>query len=188
MPLPKLPPTAQQALAPGPKRRSLCRIWVGFRGLRSPDVNRMFPSIVSALPAGVRYERDSKNPVRDPAARCSGGMERGRRQREGSRVPPAERRAGAGLMTCPERPAEGAASRASGLNRPLGGLASTCRPIDSERRRKKRFVPVAGAPLAPRLSCGSAFLIAFHLLCSCHPTIGLPSFPRPCTAGLITSC
>lgn len=29
-------PTAQQALAPGPKRRSLCGVWAGARGLRSP--------------------------------------------------------------------------------------------------------------------------------------------------------
>lgn len=99
--------------------RQPIRLWPRFpRGVASagfgwvpaasdPQVNGMFPSIVSAQPAGVRWKRVSGNPVGDPAARSSEGMERRRRRREGSQVPPAERRGRRGAEDFPHEASRG---------------------------------------------------------------------------------
>lgn len=81
----KPPPTAQQALAPGPKRRSPCWVWADSCGLRSPGESGN--SDHRPCSAGRRrIGRCSGNPAPDRAARSRAGTEQGRRRREGSGV------------------------------------------------------------------------------------------------------
>lgn len=139
--------------------RQPIRLWPRFpRGVASagfgwvpaasdPQVNGMFPSIVSAQPqASDRNESPgirSGTRQRGPQKEWSGGGEGGRDPR--SHLPSG--RAGAGLKICPMRPAEGAAARASGptVTRPLGGRLH----LQTQNQNPEAVYPGGWRPSSP---------------------------------------
>lgn len=169
------PPTAQQALAPGPKRRSLCGVWVGSRSLRSPgesDVSEHRLCSARRRLIGTRLPES----CRDLAARSSDGMRRLREMDPWSHL-----QSGwvAGLL--------GAAGRGRCRTRFGSRGHQTPGPGSLGRHTLGLRTPQVGSFLTWRLSPLWPLISALdllslitlpHFLWSCYPTVGLQVFPQ----------